>query len=100
MTLTDMVEQLRGAGIILREPEAIAEHSLPRGIGAEDIACNPDPLAQMHQHKVSGKGARVICVIDQGKPCRITPLVSDTVRERMHADPNYQIGDMFDWQFV
>jgi len=100
VTLVYMVEQMRAAGIVVREPGEIDEGSLPRGIGAEDIACAPDPLAEMHQHKAAGKGARIICVIDGGKPSRITPLVSETVRQRMRADPSYDIGDMFDWQFV
>ncbi len=100
VTLTYMVEKMRAAGMVVREPDEIDEGSLPRGIGAEDIACAPDPLAQMHQHKVSGKGARIICVIDGGKPSRMTPLVSETVSERMQADSSYSIGDMFDWQFV
>ena len=100
VTLTDMVEQIRAAGFVVRDPGEIDERSLPTGIGAEDIACNPDPLAEMHQHKIAGKGARTICVIDGGKPSRITPLVSNTVRERMRADSSYDIGDMFDWQFV
>jgi len=100
VTLAYMVEQMRAAGIVVREPREIDEDSLPRGIGTEDIACAPDPLAEMHQHKVSGKGARIICVIDGGTPSRITPLISDTVRERMRADASYNIGEMFDWQFV
>jgi len=100
VTLAYMVEQMLAAGIVVRGPGEIDEGSLPRGIGAEDIAYAPDPLAEMHQHKVAGKGVRIICVIDGGKPSRITPLVSDTVRERMRADPSYKIGDMFDWQFV
>jgi uncharacterized protein (DUF2235 family) len=100
VTLADMVEQMRAAGIVVREPGDIDERSLPRGIGAEDIACDPDPLAEMHHHKVAGKGVRIICVIEGGRPSRITPWVSDTVRERMGADPSYDIGNMFDWQFV
>jgi hypothetical protein len=100
VTLTDMVEQIRAAGFVVREPGEIDERSLPTGIGAEDIACDPDPLAEMHHHKVAGRGARVICVIDGGKPSRTTPLVSNTVQERMRADPSYDIGDMFDWEFV
>ncbi len=100
VTLTYMVEQMRAVGIVVREPEEIDEDNLPRGIGAEDIACAPDPLAEMHQHKVAGRGVRTICVIDGGKPSRITPLVSNTVRERMRADPNYDIGELFDWEFV
>jgi hypothetical protein len=54
----------------------------------------------MHQHKVAGRGVRIISVVEEGKPSRITPLVSSTVRERMRTDPSYNIGDMFDWQFV
>ena len=100
VTLAYMVEHMRAAGIVVREPGEIDERSLPAGIGAEDIACDPDPLAEMHHHKIAGRGARTICVIDGGRPSRIPPLVSDTVRQRMRADPSYDIGDMFDWQFI
>lgn len=98
VTLGYMLERMREADIIIEQPETITD--FPEGIDQADIAFNPDPLAEMHQHKVGGAGKRVICVIDSGRPSRITPLVYEGVKARMDADPSYSIGDMFEWNFV
>ena len=99
ITLDCMVKWMSNTGVKVRQPDKIMKSSLPDGIGEEDIAFSPNPLAQIHYHKVA-KGQRVICVIDGGKPSRIAPLISDSVKERMNADPSYSIGNMFEWRFV
>lgn len=99
ITLDYTVNWLSRAGVNVRQPDKIMKSSLPNGIGEEDIAFSPNPLARIHYHKV-GTGQRVISVIDGGKPSRIAPLVSDSVKERMNADPSYSIGNMFEWRFV
>ncbi len=99
ITLGYTVNCLSRIGINVRKPDKTMQNSLPNGIGKEDIVFNPNPLARIHQHKV-GIGKRIICVIDGGKPSRIAPLISESVKERMNVDPSYSIGNMFEWDFV